>query len=224
MDVDVGSEEVESSSESEQTDDSEGTSGNEEETVQASKGIPLAVYRQSHSRSQVRDQHHQQQHHHTRDVHRPTSTGGSKGPEPVSYEVSDGVGGSMSWTQAGSEPESELETASPPTSLVGLPVSYRDIPNPPYIAPRSTKARTSKKDNMKGLSNLSSIDPRLRRPTAYQGKRKRPSASGRSAGLEALDPDEGVVHMTSHQEAGNDRVTSFEACFGDMVSDRDSPC
>lgn len=222
MDADVGSEEVESSSESEETDDSEDTSGNEEEAVLASKGIPLAVYRHSHSHSQTRDQY--QQHRHTRDVHRPTSTRGSKGPEPVSYEVSDGVGGSMSWTQTGSEPESEMETVSPPTSLVGLPVSYRDIPNRRYAVSRSTKVSASKKHDMKALSELSSIDPGLRRPTACQVKRKRPSDSGRSAESEALDPDEGVVHMALFQGKGDDRVTSFEACFGDMVNYRGSMC
>jgi hypothetical protein len=220
MDVDVGSEEVESSSESEQTDDSEGTSGNEEEAALAPKGIPLAVYRHSHSHAQTRDQY--QQHRHTRDVHRPTSTRGSKGPEPVSYEIADGVGDSMSWTQAGSEADSELETVSPPTSLVGLPVSYRDTPNPRYAVPRSTKASASKNDHLKGLSDLSSIDPGLRRPTVCQVKRKRPSAAGRPAESETLDPDEGVVHMAPFQGKGDDRVTSFEACFGDMVSDRGS--
>jgi hypothetical protein len=225
MDVDVGSEEVESTSESEQTDGSEGTSGNEEEAVQGSKGIPLAVYRHSHSRSQVRNQYHQQQHHSTRDVHRPTLADGSKGPEPVRFEISDGVGGSMSWTQTGSEPESELETASPPTSLVGLAVSYRDIPNPRYAIPRSTKASASNKAGINKLTDLSHIDPGLRRPTLDQVKRKRPNASGRPAGLKApLDPDEGVVHMTPLQGRENDRVTSFEACFGDMVSDRSSTC
>jgi hypothetical protein len=221
MDVNVGSEEVESSTESEQTDGSEGTSGNEEEAVQGSKGIPLAVYRHSHSHT--RDQH--QRYHHARDVHRPTSTDGSRGPEPVRYEILDGVGGSMSWTRTGSEPESELETVSPPTSLVGLPVSYREIPNTRYVTPRSTKASASKKDKMKALSDLSTVDPGLRRPTACHVKRKRPSASGRPAGLEKpLDPDEGVVHMTPLRGRENDRVTSFEACFGDMVSDRGSMC
>jgi hypothetical protein len=222
MDVDVGSEEGESSSESEQTDGSEGTSGNEEEAVLASKGIPLAVYRHSHSRSQVRDQH--QRYYHTQDFHRPNSTGGSKGPEPVRFEISDGVGGSMSWTQTGSEPESEMETVSPPTSLVDLPVSYRAIPSPRYVTPRSTKASPSNKGAVKASSNLLSIDPGLRGPTAYQGRRKQPSASGRPADSETLDPDEGVVHMAPLQGKGDDRVASFEACFGDMVSDRDPPC
>jgi hypothetical protein len=220
MDVDVGSEEVESTSESEQTDDSQGTSGNEEEAVQGSKGIPLAVYRHSHSRSQARDHH--QQHHHTQDFHRPTSTGGSKGPEPVRYEFSDGVGGSISWTQAGSEPESEMETVFSPTSLVNLPVSYRDIPNPRWVIPRSTKASASNQAGMNILTDLSHIDPGVRRPTACQVKRKRPSTSGRSAELAALDPDEGVVHTAPLQGKGDDRVASFEACFGDMVSDRGS--
>lgn len=222
MDVDIGSEEVESTSESEQTDDSEGTSGNEEEAVQASKGIPLAVYRHSHSHSHTRDDH--QRHQHARSLHRPSLTGESRGPEPVRYEISDSVGGSMSWTQAGSEPESGMEMVSPPNSLVGLPVSYRDIPNTLYVTPRSTKASASKNDHLKGLSDVSSVDPGLRRPTACQVKRKRQGASGRPYESETLNRDEGVVHMAPLQGKGDDRVTSFEACFGDMVSDRGAVC